>query len=121
MNTAIKDAALELEQALKTVPGNYNRDPGAEVDPPGFVLGPPALTWETGCSSPTSARFIVFVVVPADDYAVDRLWTLVTAVGEAIDEHTRGVVVRADPSAFPAGTTDLPAYEIQVEFPLEAT
>lgn len=118
MNTAVKDAALQLEQALRTVPGNYYRDPGATVDPPGMVQLPPALLWETGCPGPTSARFVVFAVVPADEFAVDRLWTFVTAVGDAVDEHTDGVVVRADPSVFPP---DLPAYEIQVEFPLEAT
>ena len=91
-------------------------DPGATLaNLPALVLGPPRLTWETGLRAPTSALFIVYVIVQADERAIERLWDLVVDVGEAIDARTDGVVIQADPSVFPSGTAQLPAYEIQVE------
>lgn len=119
--STVRDAAVQLEAALKLVPNagkSVSRDP-ASFNPPALVMGAPSLMYEAFCRTPTAARWIVFVVVEADGYAIEKLWDLVVAVGEAIDEHTDATVVRADPSAFPAGTTELPAYEVIVEFPLE--
>lgn len=124
MNTAVRDAAQQLEAALKLVPGHDRkpvevvRDPGATLHPPTLVLGPPSLIWETGCAEPTSARFIVFAVVDSNEYAVERLWVFVAETAGAIDTHTDAVVVRADPSAYPNGGVELPAYELQVEVAL---
>ena len=113
--SAIADAAVMLETALKGMDGvRAYRDPGANLQCPAAVLGPPALTWETGCVGPTSARFLVYAVVDADERAVEKLWDLVDQVANAIDA-TDAVVVHADPAVYTSGTRQLPCYEITTE------
>jgi hypothetical protein len=116
----VKAAAVALEAAVATVDGlRVFRDPGAAVDGPTAILGAPALTWEVVCREPTSARWTVFVVVPNNERAVEMLWDLVPAVVGAVEEHTAGVVTRADPGSFPPGDEGvLPAYLVQVDIPL---
>lgn len=116
---AITEMAAALTAALKTVPGCEVPDTqGANLDPPSLVLSPPALTWEGLCSGPTSATWLVFVVVAAEERALERLWDLLPQVTDAIDAVTDAAVIRADPGAFRAGATDLPCYEITVEVSL---
>lgn len=116
----ISDAAVDLETALKLIPEvSVHRDPGAPLtSPPAVVIGPPALEWESGCPAPTAARFLVYVVVTADERAVERLWELVELVAATIDTQTDAAVIRADPAVFVSGTSQLPCYEIQTEVPL---
>jgi hypothetical protein len=115
----VKAAAVALEAAVATVDGlRVFRDPGAAIDGPVVILGAPALTWEVVCREPTSARWSCFVVVPANERAVELLWELVPAVAGAVEELTEGVVTRADPASFPAGAGELPAYLVQVDIPL---
>lgn len=112
---AIKDAAEMVGSALDGVEDvRYYRDLGANVDPPATLLGPPQLKWEAYCSDPTSAQFMVYLVVPAKDRAIEQLWDLVPKVAEALDE-SDAVVRRADPGTFNAGGSDLPSYELTVE------
>lgn len=112
----VKEAADALSFALAAVPGvRVYTDLGAPVDPPGIVLGPPALTWEGPCSEPTTARFIAYVVVAADDRALPALWDLAPAVAEAVDAVPDAVVLRADPANFSSGGHDMPAYMIEIE------
>jgi len=114
--SVIADAATELEQALQTLDGfGVYRDPGATLSLPALVIGPPSLLWETGCLGPTSARFLVYVVVDADERAIERLWAYVPAVAETIDDLTRAAVVRADPAVYVSGGVSLPCYELQTE------
>lgn len=114
----ISDAAAELEAALRTVSGlRVYTDPGAVIDPPGAVLGPPSLAWETPCADPTSATFLVVVVVSADDRAMPRLWELTPLVAAAVDQVRGAVVLRAAPGSW-ATNTPLPCYEISVEVSL---
>lgn len=116
--SAVKAAAEALEAALKNVEGvAVSRDLSATLATPALVLGPPQLDWEAGFVGPTSARFIVFVVVDPDERAIERLWLLVEAVAEAIDA-TPAVVVSAAPAVYVSTTGDLPAYEIIVEMTL---
>lgn len=111
LNAAL--TALATDQGLRHYP-----DPGAVIDPPGTVLGPPALTWEGYCDGPTSARFLVYVVVPVDERALERLWALVPQVANAVQEQVSdATVTRADPGTF-TGTVDLPCYEIQIDVSL---
>jgi hypothetical protein len=118
MTTVIADAAGEISEALDAIPDLPTHiDPGANIQPPATVLGPPALRWETGLIGPTSARFLIYVIVPADDRAVERLWELVVTVADAIDA-TSAVVLTADPATYVVGTTSLPCYELVVEVPL---
>lgn len=112
-------AKAALEEALRTVPGQrVYPDVGPAVDPPGTVVAPPALQWEGACTGPTSARFLVWLVVTNDDRAPQRLLTLLEPVTEALDAVDDAVVVRADPGRYPITNGDLPAYEIQVDYAL---
>jgi hypothetical protein len=122
--TTVKHAAEVLEAALKQIPDlRGHRDLGARVDPPAFIVGPPELGWSGyGGPEPTSARFVVWVVVSADDLALERLWELVPAVVakvEELDDVTLADVDRpATPGTFPSGGSELPAYQVQVDYAL---
>jgi hypothetical protein len=117
--SAIADAAAALAEALKGVPDlRVYTDPGATVDPPAAIVGPPQLSWEGVCEDPTSARFLVWVVVPADDRAVERLWELVPLAAAALQTVTDATVTVALPGRWPGGGSDLPAYEITTEVAL---
>lgn len=115
----VADAAAELAGALAGVAGvRLYTDLGASIDPPGVVLGPPALTWGGPCVEPVSARFLVAVVVAADERALPRLWDLAPLVAAAVDTVPDAVVVRADPGVWSTGTIELPCYELQIEMSL---
>lgn len=120
----VREAALELETALKGVDGvNYYRDPGAVIDPPATALGAPALAWETygdGITppEPTSATFPVYVIARADDRFMETLWDLVPAVAAALESVTDAVTPAADPGAYNSGGVQLPCYELLAEMSL---
>lgn len=118
--SAVSEAAEALEAALATVPGLRGyRDPGAVIDPPAWVLGPPVLSFEAYCVEPTTARFLVWLVVKADDRALERLWDLVPAVAAAVDEHAESASVSsAEPATYPTSGAELPAYTISVDYSL---
>jgi hypothetical protein len=117
--SAITDAAEDLLAAMEAVEGvRLYRDPGATVDPPGIVLGPPTMRWESSCLAPSSARFIVYVTERADERALERLWDLVPTVAEALDQLSKAAVLQAAPGTFTSGGVDLPAYLIEVEVSL---
>lgn len=117
--TAVLEAAEQLEAALKTVPGlRPYRDLGAPIDPPAAVVGVPRLTWGTYCDGPSSARFLIYVFVPFDDRAVERLWELAIDAANAIDTIRDAVVVEATPGVFKSGGVDLPVYELTTDYAL---
>lgn len=118
--TTVAEAAFELESALKLVPdARVYRDQGANIEPRAIVIGPPVLAWESdGRRGPTSARFLVYAIVAADDRAAERLWEFVEVVADTIDMHTDAAVTQADPAVYVSGTSQLPCYEIQTEVPL---
>lgn len=120
MTGPVAIATAELKAALATVNGAVaTTDPGGTLAAlPALVIGPPRLVWQTGCVEPTEARYLVWVVVDADERAIERLWDLVVEAGHAIDAYSDAVVIQADPAVFPSGTAQLPAYELQVEVPL---
>lgn len=109
----VRDA---LNASLDSVAGlRVYSDIGAVIDPPGTVVGPPSLMWEAMCSHPTSARFLVYVVVAGDERALDNLWSWVELVTSALEAVENAVVIRADPGTFNSGGSELPCYEISVE------
>jgi hypothetical protein len=114
----IKAKADELYAALKGVAPDRLRlyeDLGATVDPPGVMLGPPRLQWESYCSELTSATFIVIVMAAMDERAMETLWDLVPLVSDAVSAVEDAVVTTASPGVFNANGTDLPSYELTVE------
>lgn len=90
----------------------------ANVDPPATMVGLPRLEWAVVCSEPTSATFLVYLMVALDDRAVDRLQDMLPVVVEAIESVPDAVVTTATPLVSPYGAPDLPAYEITVEVAL---
>lgn len=120
MTGPVAIATADLREALAAVSGvSVTTDPGAELTSlPTIVIGPPRITFETGCPGPTGARWLVWVVVDADERAIERLWDLVVEAGGAVDRFSDAVVIQADPAVFPSGASQLPAYELQVEGPV---
>lgn len=119
----VKEAATTLETKLKELGRPVLRDPGQRVDPPALILGPPGLGWSGYCGpAPTTARFSVWIVVPADGHALERLWELVPQVAakveELVDATLADVERAAQPATFPSGGVELPAYEVQVDYAL---
>lgn len=110
-------ATQQLAAAAAAVDGvRVYTDPGATVDPPGVVVAPPSIQFEGFVGGPTTARFLLYVVVAADERALERLYPLVMAVAAAIDEHTAASVLEASPGSW--GTPELPAYVIETEYSL---
>lgn len=119
LSTVVAERAEQIAEALRTVPGSQTyTDPGATIQTPGIVLGPPALVWETGGPNPTGARFLVYAVVDANEQAVAKLLDFAVEVAAVIDERTDAVVIVASPATFVSGTVSLPCYELTVEAPL---
>lgn len=122
--TTPAQAAQLLETALRTVEGlRVYRDRGASIDPPAAIVGLPQLGWQTYCGpAPTHARFRVDLVVPADELANERLWRLIPLVAEALEAVQSATLApveyAASPAMFTVGQTQLPGYEIQVDFAL---
>jgi hypothetical protein len=125
MFTVVADAAALLREALVALDGvSHVEHFGVNPDPPATLLGPPSLQWGSFDSEPTAARFLVYLVVPAQETSLEEMWALLPLVTNAIDGVRDAVVVRADPGRWATGVAgtggaiDLPSYEIQVEVSL---
>lgn len=116
---AVDEAADDLAAALKQIDGYRGYGFGDDqIAPPGWVIGPPLLAFESPCPEPTQATFTVFVIFTFDDRAPERMYRAVAPFVEAIDGVTNAVTRSASPTAYPAGAQDLPCYSISVEFSL---
>lgn len=107
-------AVAALETAIRTVEGlRVYTDNGSPIDPPAVLIAPtPDLRWEGRPGNPpTSATFIVAVLVAKDDRAFLRLWDLVPLVVEAIESVTDASVKHAEA----VEVDGLPSYFVSVE------
>jgi hypothetical protein len=112
----VRETSDALKAALETVGAIVvYRDFAPSVDAPAAVIGPPRMTWETVSAEPTDLFFPVFLVVRADEYAMDALWDLLPQVSAALDATDFASVSEAIPGTFPVGGVDLPAYELTVD------
>lgn len=117
--SVVTDVRAALNEALRAVEGaRVYDDPGANVDPPALIVGPPTLSWDGYGGGPTSARVIVYLIVPSDDRVLERLGELVTEVADVLDAAGEAVVLRADPGTFTVSGSELPSYELLVEMAL---
>ncbi|MGH3095839.1 MAG: hypothetical protein ACRDMV_07540 [Streptosporangiales bacterium] len=115
--STVSDAVDALAAGMEQVAGvRVYRSVGAVVDPPAAVIGPPTLTWGAYCAEPTSARFDVYVVVNADDWAGEAFFGLAPAVAKAVDGVPDAALAgAAEPGTYQSGGTTLPAYHLTVE------
>ncbi len=120
--TVLKDARDTLIAALKAEEAThgyrvYEMATNA-LDPPALLISAPSVEYSGYDFQPTKANFVVYVVVKADDRAVETLMSLGVEVADVIDRDVREAsVIRMDPGLWP-GSADLPAYEISIEMSL---
>lgn len=114
------EAWADLEEAVKTVPGLRIFALDEVIDPPGAVVEPPVLTPMTACPGYNEASFTVVVVVAMGDArrVVEALLAFVGPVMDAIENETPAAVTMANPGTYRTGATELPAYELTVQYPL---
>lgn len=115
----VAEAAEELREAL-AARGDVivTTNPGATIDPPAVLFGPPVLDWEGYGPRPTTATFTLYVITMQDDILLERLWELVPSIVETVESVTDAVVPTATPGTVPAGGVDLPSYALRVEMSL---
>lgn len=113
----IAELAEQLAAAARTVPDcRAYTDPGAAVQPPGVVVGPPRLTFEGYGGGPTTATFLLAVCVATGDRAMSKLFDLAPAVAAAVHTHVVDAAVTvAQPGVWESGSVKLPCYELTVE------
>lgn len=118
--TAVSEAVDALYAALATVDGvRPYRGTGVRMDPPATIVGPPRLSrGRFNTADPTEATFQVAVVVAWGEHAGDELMRLEQLVAAALYEHTGAAVGDSTPGTWNAGGVDLPAYLIDVSYPL---
>lgn len=119
--SAIRAAGDALEDVLKTVDGvRPYRDPGANIQPPGVLIGAPLLHWDLLDTAPSRATFRLYVLSREDDRALERIVDLVPLVAGAVATYDRATVLSpAAPGEWNAGGTALPAYVLNVDVVLE--
>lgn len=115
----IAEAANELVAALKTVPGlRVSLLTGDALNPPVAVVGPPSVEFGSyGGAAPTSMTFTVNIAVAMDSRALGKLWHFVTHATAAVEQNTDSVVTAATPGILPVGGSDLPSYQLTVDYP----
>lgn len=116
--SAVEQARRDLLAALRTVDGlKVLGDPGGAVDPPTAVVGIPAVGWRAYSGAPTEARFVVVLVVPADDRATERLSNLLPPVVAAVETSMTSAALQdgpaaAQPAVWNSSGVELPAWEV---------
>lgn len=120
--TTVAEAVAELNAALKAIDSAHKievQEPGATIRPPSTVVSAlPSLEWEAYCDDPTSATFLVWLMVALDERAPERLRALLGPVVAALNSVRDATVVRADGVPYSANGSELPSYEITVQFAL---
>ncbi len=117
--TAVADAAGRLAEALKAVKGLRMFKLGAAVDRAGVIVGMPRLSYESySPGTVTGATFPVFLIVPLDERAPERLWEFAEPVAEALESVYGATVGTADPGLYLSGGNELPSYTFTVEMSL---
>lgn len=110
-------AGERIADALRRVPDlRVSVGLGRPVSPPVAVVGPPELEFEGLEPSPTRGSWPVYLVVALSEFATGQLLDLIGPVAAAINEHSGGVVTKAEPGVYPGSAqAELPAYMLTVE------
>lgn len=125
--SATGDAYLAIQVALGGVAGMrvYEIESAAATSPGGqgetaaIVSAPSPVLFETFCSGPTSATYVVTIVAGWVPGIVATLLAAVEATVVAIETGIRGAAVtNVVASIFAPDGTELPCYQITVECPM---
>lgn len=114
---ALSDSWAALKSAVAGVPGvTVYTDPGANIDPPGVVLGLPDLSGNGTYNTPlpNEATLHAYLIVAADDAAQERLVKLLDQLSLVVFEATDFVVTQAQPGTWQTSNTDLPCFVLTV-------
>lgn len=119
---SLADVIASLDTALSAIDGlRTYTDPGADIDPPGVVIGLPDIKWETygGVASPTpiEASLTLYLMVREDDRSTLNLSNLIEQVVDAIWSVADYSVTEAVPGVWKTSNVDLPAYVLTVVGP----
>jgi hypothetical protein len=106
---------LKNASALNVDLRTADLDHAPNVDPPMVVVGPPSWHYRTPGTDPVDYALAVWVVVAETERAMTELMAYVPRVAAVLDEPSGIVVLRAEPTAFPSGSSPLPAYRIDIE------
>lgn len=121
---AAEEIARQLELAAADLPAKrayrVYREPTDVLDPPAVVVGPPEFAWEAGAGPfPRVGTWPVSVVVQGGTGEVSaQLNALLPVVSAALFDVVDAVVLDAEPTTYPAGAAELPAYIFRLEVAL---
>lgn len=113
----IQVAHQRLLDALNVIPNMRLADAVvAPVTAPQIIVGAPRFRWAGYGTSfsgqPITGQWVIYYVVPLNQYAVENLLSTVASICNAIERFTPGVVTSAGPGSYPSPTGLLPAYLI---------
>lgn len=115
---AVEAALEDIYSALAGVDGVRPTRFGMRIDPPATVVNPPKLLRQLLGPDPTEAEFQVAVVVAQTEHAMAELLRLEPLVAAALHSLRRAAVGVSEPGTWPAGDVKLPAYLIELAYPL---
>jgi hypothetical protein len=117
----IAQARDALNTALATVPSmNVLTKPGQQPTVfPAIYVAPPLLGFTNfSQSAPTDAEFQLYLILAANDYAIEKMDDVINDVVAAIWEIPNAVITKGIPGIYPSGSVDLPAYLLTCEVSL---
>lgn len=119
---ALERTVASMMFALGTVPGyRVINSVVMPVTPPAIIIGPPRLSvrgYVAAGAGVTTAQFNVYLVVAANQYAIENLRTVAQQVMFALERWTEGVVMSSVPGVYPSPVGSLPTFIVtyQSEF-----
>ena len=110
----VREARDKLAEALAASGVRVLLDFGRSPDTPCLVIPLPTLTYDAFYSGPTNATFRVGLVVEAEDRTGEKLFELLPAVEQALDDAGDiALTGPAEPGSW--GTPPLPCYLLTIE------
>jgi hypothetical protein len=120
---SLSDVITNLFDALDAISPQVRTytDPGANIDPPGIVIGLPDIVYDTygGAQSPTpiEATLTLYLMVKESDRSTSDLSTLISQVVDTIWTVADYSVTDAKPGIWTTSNVQLPAYVLTVVGP----
>lgn len=112
---SVVDETAALANLLQSGTGvQVYTEPDATINPPAIMIGPPELSWTVyNGAGPDSAKWLLYLIVAANGYAMAALEPLIGNVA-AVLANTPGAPTITD-AALPGVWEKLPCYIIPIE------